>query len=132
MTHRALLCCLAALTALLQVQSRGVELLEELAACAQEVGAACGVDAGQAAFVHGDALSDSLADAGVLMLASQCWDEALRARAREKLEAEAPAGLVVVDYVPSLADSAVFELAGSTQGEVSWNDRQSFFAYRRR
>ena len=54
------------------VKSRGVELLEDLCAVSSEVGRELGVVG--AACHCGDMLLDSVADARLLFLASQCWD----------------------------------------------------------
>lgn len=54
------------------VKSRGVELLEGLCSISVEVARELGVEG--ASFCCGDMLQDGLADAKVLLLASQCWD----------------------------------------------------------
>jgi hypothetical protein len=50
---------------------------------------------------------------------------------RQKLQLEMPQGSLVIDYQASLEDCPEFALVDSVQGAVSWNDRQSFFIYRR-
>lgn len=50
---------------------------------------------------------------------------------RRKLREELPSNRLVVDYQPSLRDCPEFALVDSVDGAVSWNDRQTFFIYRR-
>lgn len=78
----------------------------------------------------GDMLACDLSSAGLVMLASQCWDAELVAAAGAKLAAELRPGALVVDYTGALAPvlgapEAVVEV------EVSWNACQAMHVFRK-
>ena len=78
-------------------------------------------------FVCGDMLHAPLAEVGVLVLASQCWDRDLVALVHERLALGLPIGAVVVDYSDALARARPreFRLLRSITVPVSWNDKQA-------
>lgn len=105
----------------------------------------CGGGGGGSPAVHlvnGDLLQDDVSDAGVVLVADQCWDAELRAAAVAKLRRELPAGAVVVSYTGAVVEDQ--EQAGAGAGEgafeelavvrvpVSWNDEQVMRVLRKR
>lgn len=110
----------------------GVEILPHLAAFSQQLadeylaGAGHG---GSAAVVEGDMLAfDGLRNSALVLLTSQCWDQALLHATYDKLAAELPAGAVVVDYLPHLParHGEAFEKLAGVRLPVSWNDSHEF------
>jgi hypothetical protein len=130
--------------------SRGVELMPYLARTAERVAAEAGV-AG-ARFECADMMRVDLGGSRLVLLASQCWDEALVARLRAKLLRELPQGALVLDYTPLLGepqdpeeeeegaataaadDGAAprrqFELACTVAAPVSWDGAHQFWVWR--
>lgn len=91
-------------------------------------------------FVNGDLLQDDVSSAGVVLVADQCWDAALRAAAAVKLRRELPAGALVVSYTGAVVEGQ--EGAGAGEGgfeelavvrvPVSWNAEQVMRVLRKR
>eukprot|EP00873_Tetraselmis_striata_P044725 jgi/Tetstr1/464989/TSEL_009720.t1 len=110
------------------LRSAGYELLPGLVAFAEQLAAEHQVAGVR--FVPGDMLACDLSSAGLVMLASQCWDAELVAAAGAKLAAELRPGALVVDYTGALvpvlgAPEAVVEV------EVSWNACQAMHVFRK-
>ncbi|GIL68795.1 hypothetical protein Vafri_22030 [Volvox africanus] len=115
-------------------RSRGVELLSCLHGCAERVvteqGAALtGVKGVR--FTCGDLLQDDVSNAGLVVLADQCWDEQLAAAASAKLARELPAGALCVSYSGTglrdirVAKQAVAAGGGASGGDCgdAWKDK---------
>ncbi|KAJ1623293.1 hypothetical protein T492DRAFT_883759 [Pavlovales sp. CCMP2436] len=88
-----------------------------------------------------DILDADFSKVHLAVLASQCWDDDLRARVAAKLCAECPRGAVVIDYHPhdttaETAEAGVseqvpgLELLCCVTGRVSWELEFQFFILR--
>ncbi|WIA16583.1 hypothetical protein OEZ85_013251 [Tetradesmus obliquus] len=92
----------------------GIELLPVLVQVAQHMAQAAGLTG--VSFDCGDLLASDLSNVGVLLLTEQCWDDQLIAKAAAKVQAELPAGSVVIDYTGSMGRAG---LASSFSTAVS-------------
>ena len=74
-----------------------------------------------------DMLEADLSQAGIVVLASQCWDASLLNAAADKLQQEMrPQGLVIAyNSCPALGSPA-----GTVAVAPSWNDKQLMHLYR--
>jgi hypothetical protein len=83
-----------------------------------------------------DMMEAPLMSVGILVLTSQCWDEALQERLHERLAADTGAGglrsgAVVIDYSDALSRRPEFVKAAESEGFASWNPFQRFFVFRK-
>jgi len=112
------------------VKTVGVEIMEYLVSVSNEAKHTLAID--EVRFVHDDMLKYDLANANVVMLTSQCWDDDLIAQVYSKLALELVSGALVIDYRATLAESHsdVFEVAEKVVTKVSWNPQQPFYVFR--
>ncbi|EKX53930.1 hypothetical protein GUITHDRAFT_132369 [Guillardia theta CCMP2712] len=108
------------------IVSRGVELLptlHEIAMREMERNNLSGLS-----FTCGDLLFDELADVKILLLTSQCWDDTLRSPHPPGVQLGADGGCAQSRHrLSGVSRHKVSEV----QGQVSWNDTQSFHIYRK-
>ena len=118
------------------LQTRGIELLPLLASHARDIAQKAGVD--RLTFECADMLACDLSEAEILLLASQCWDEALVDQLRSKLLTELEVGTLVIDYTAALGDETKqrtstaksFALEMNVSAPVSWDGAHRFWIWR--
>ena len=117
----------------LGVPSVGYEILKCHVDAARRVAAANDVSEDLASFALGDATEAPLDGVRVVVLTSQCWDEALKTRVARRLAEDLAPGALAVDYGARLAGEAAFgEPIATVTAPSSWNAQQKFFVFRRR
>lgn len=117
----------------LGVPSVGYEILKCHVDAARRVAAANDVSEDLASFVRGDAAEAPLNGVRVVVLTSQCWDEALKTRVARRLAEDLAPGALAVDYGARLAQEAAFgEPIATVTAPSSWNAQQKFYVFRRR
>ena len=117
----------------LGVPSVGYEILKCHVDAARRVAAANDVSEDLASFARGDATEAPLDGVRVVVLTSQCWDEALKTRVARRLAEDLAPGALAVDYGARLAQEAAFgEPIATVTAPSSWNAQQKFYVFRRR
>ena len=121
------------------LRTEGVELLPFLVGKAKSVVAGAAMQ--RIRYTCGDMLHYDVSAVDLLFLTSQCWDDQLRSKLREKLTKELPTGALVVDYTSFLGDSdsigldyvpasRTFHLLTQVEAAVSWGPTQMFWIWR--
>ncbi|CEG43695.1 uncharacterized protein PHALS_13989 [Plasmopara halstedii] len=115
------------------LRSVGVEILEFLHDVAEQFRLNLQISKEKCCFKCADMVTVSVHDVSILLLTSQCWDEALYAQVQTKLELELQSGTLVIDYKNALQKSPHFRLVREVHNQrVSWNSSQSFFIFERK
>ena len=71
--------------------------------------------------------------AKVVVLTSQCWDEALKTRVATRLASHLTVGALVVDYGDRLAREPAFgEPVAVVEAPTSWNEKQKFYVFQKK
>ena len=127
-------------------RSVGYELLEGRVATANETARECVFSSERKseentasvsdlfAFSCSDALFAPLGEnAKVVVLTSQCWDEALKTRVASRLASHLTVGALVVDYGDSLKRERAFgEPVAVVEAPTSWNEKQKFYVFQKK
>jgi len=107
-------------------RARGIELLPLLTRHATRVVRSCGVIGVH--FECADMLDCDLSNEDVIMLASQCWDDALVAAVRMKMLNDLPEGSLVVDYTDALGKE-VAEVANVASPPGEWSSQTAWASW---
>lgn len=71
--------------------------------------------------------------AKVVVLTSQCWDEALKTRVATRLASHLTVGALVVDYGDRLRREPAFgEPVAVVEAPTSWNEKQKFYVFQKK
>ena len=127
-------------------RSVGYELLEGRVATANETARECvfpseresGKNTASVSDLFAFSCSDALfaplgENAKVVVLTSQCWDEALKTRVASRLASHLTVGALVVDYGDSLKRERAFgEPVAVVEAPTSWNEKQKFYVFQKK
>jgi hypothetical protein len=127
-------------------RSVGYELLEGRVATANETARECVFSSERESEKNTSSVSDLFAfscsdalfaplgeNAKVVVLTSQCWDEALKTRVASRLASHLTVGALVVDYGDSLKRERAFgEPVAVVEAPTSWNEKQKFYVFQKK
>ena len=127
-------------------RSVGYELLEGRVATANETARECVFSSERSSEKNTSSVSDLFAfscsdalfaplgeNAKVVVLTSQCWDEALKTRVASRLASHLTVGALVVDYGDSLKRERAFgEPVAVVEAPTSWNEKQKFYVFQKK
>ena len=127
-------------------RSVGYELLEGRVATANETARECVFSSERKSEKNTSSVSDLFAfscsdalfaplgeNAKVVVLTSQCWDEALKTRVASRLASHLTVGALVVDYGDSLKRERAFgEPVAVVEAPTSWNEKQKFHVFQKK
>ena len=127
-------------------RSVGYELLEGRVATANETARECVFSSERESEKNTSSVSDLFAfscsdalfaplgeNAKVVVLTSQCWDEALKTRVASRLASHLTIGALVVDYGDSLKRERAFgEPVAVVEAPTSWNEKQKFYVFQKK
>jgi hypothetical protein len=127
-------------------RSVGYELLEGRVATAYETARECVFSSDRESEKNTSSVSDLFAfscsdalfaplgeNAKVVVLTSQCWDEALKTRVASRLASHLTIGALVVDYGDSLKRERAFgEPVAVVEAPTSWNEKQKFYVFQKK
>jgi hypothetical protein len=127
-------------------RSVGYELLEGRVATANETARECVFPSERESEKNTSSVSDLFAfscsdalfaplgeNAKVVVLTSQCWDEALKTRVASRLASHLTVGALVVDYGDSLKRERAFgEPVAVVEAPTSWNEKQKFYVFQKK
>ena len=127
-------------------RSVGYELLEGRVATANETARECVFSSERKSEENTSSVSDLFAfscsdalfaplgeNAKVVVLTSQCWDEALKTRVASRLASHLTVGALVVDYGDSLKRERAFgEPVAVVEAPTSWNEKQKFHVFQKK
>lgn len=127
-------------------RSVGYELLEGRVATANETARECVFSSERKSDTNTSSVSDLFAfscsdalfaplgeNAKVVVLTSQCWDEALKTRVASRLASHLTVGALVVDYGDSLKRERAFgEPVAVVEAPTSWNEKQKFHVFQKK